>query len=57
MQIASSRIWTRVSVSISYNGSNYTKSASINNIYVCLFGFYGIPTIVSYLMPNPFLYQ
>ena len=28
MQIASSRIWTRVAVSISQDGNHYTKSAT-----------------------------
>ena len=25
--------------------------------FICLFGFYGVSTFVSYLMSNPFLYK
>ena len=34
------------------------KIANCNNKYlICLFGFYGISTFVSYLMSNPLLYK
>ena len=26
-------------------------------LFVCLFGFYGISTLVEYLMPNPFYFK
>ena len=44
MQSVSSRIWTRVAVSISYDDNHYTTGTS-----------YGISTIVGYLMLNSFL--
>ena len=36
MQSVSSRIWTRVAVSISYDDNHYTTSTSVNYRYVCL---------------------
>ena len=27
----------------------------VSGVFFCLFEFYGIPTFVGYLMPNPFL--
>ena len=41
MQSASSRIWTHVAVSISYDDNHYTTGI-----------FYGISTIVGCLIPN-----
>ena len=35
---------------------NYPEYPS-DEIFVCLFGFYGISTFVGYLKPNPFLYK
>ena len=71
MQSVSSRIWTRVTVSISYDDNHYTTGTYLSLykcvcvclcvcvcVCVCVFGlvwFYGISTIVGYLMPNPFL--
>ena len=46
MQSVSSRIWTRVAVSISYDDNHHT-----------MFWFYGISIIVGYLMPNPIYTQ
>ena len=46
MQSVSARIWTRVAVSIPYNDNHYTTGTS----------FYGISTIVGYLIPKQFLY-
>ena len=36
--------------------SNMNNSININQLILCFFLFYGISTIVGYLMPNPFLY-
>ena len=44
MQSASSRFWTRVAVSISYDDNHYITGTSI----------YGISIIVGYFMANPF---
>ena len=30
---------------------------AVDDVNVCLFGFYGILTFEGYLMPNPFLYK
>ena len=46
MQSVWSRIWTRVSVSISYDDNYYTMGTT----FVV---FYGISVIVGCLMPNP----
>ena len=46
MQSVSSRIWTRVTVSISCDDNHYTTGT--------LFVLYGISTFVGYSMPNPF---
>ena len=62
MQTVSSKIWTRVTVSISYDGIHYTKiynqyvSERFGSVWFGLVWFYGIANIVGYLMPNPFLY-
>ena len=58
MQLAWSRIWTRVAVSISYDQSCLYKYQSCLYKYIIytwsgFVGFYDISTIVGYLMPNP----
>ena len=61
MQSVSSRIWIRVTVSISCDNNHYTTGTSILNHYgyvytdLIMIGwlFYGISTLVGYLMPNP----
>ena len=36
----------------------YTISThNSQKMFVCMFDFYGISTVVYYLMPNPFLYK
>ena len=40
-----------------FNEKNQQASSQKFRQHVCLFGFYGISTFVSYLMPNPFLYK
>ena len=46
MQSVSSRIWTRVAVSISYDDNHYTMGTSFVVSY-------GLSTIVGYLITNP----
>ena len=65
MQSVSSRIWTHVAVSMSYDDNHYTTGTSIKlsvtrkefeveTLNLVLFGYvYGISTIVGYLMLNP----
>ena len=50
MQSVSSRIWTRVAVSISYDNNHYTMGTSLFFSLVSLFN--GISTFVGYLMLN-----
>ena len=51
--------WCRLYVDINvfiYLLINFFNTV-IHQVFVCLFGFYGISTFVGYLMPNPFLYK
>ena len=67
MQSVLSKIWTRVAVSISYDDNHYTMGMlfyffRLLHIEKCkilelkknwLDGFYGISTLIGYLVPNP----
>ena len=64
MQSASSRIWTRVAVSISYNDNHYTTVTSINRAITVIFRLITkgkvqthLPPAMGYIVPLPFFYK